>query len=133
MFEKIYRRAISLFSKKVKGVALYCVKPSSSDEFKTIVERWNCVCFLDHWWREKHHIPFGSKMHLESNFIDMLFEFEEDVLYKKIRLNNLDPYEANKGAWIKQKKEESVKSKDSDFEKFKEDFNNLDLSKYDEK
>lgn len=133
MFEKIYRRAISLFSKKVKGVALYNIKTPSSEEFKTIVERWNCVCFLDHWWREKHHIAFGSKAHLESNFIDMLFEFEEDILYKKIRLNNSDPYEMNKGSWIKESKKDMSKHEDNDFEQFKKDFDKIDLSKYDEK
>lgn len=35
---------------------------------------------IDYWWRKKYNIPFGSKEHRAMNFIDMLIEYEENLL-----------------------------------------------------
>lgn len=57
----------------------------TSVDLKKRVEEWNIRFPVDRWWREKHGIPFGSKDHRESSFIDQLFEFYEDELYIDIR------------------------------------------------
>lgn len=38
---------------------------------------------IDKWWREKHNIPFGSKLHKEVSYADMVFEYIEDYLYEE--------------------------------------------------
>lgn len=52
----------------------------SIQDIKKSVHDWNVRFPIDRWWREKHGIPFGSKDHLDANFIDMIFEFTEDEL-----------------------------------------------------
>lgn len=44
---------------------------------------WKSKYPLDHWWRQKHNIPFGSKKHLKASPIFIRLEFEEDFLFKK--------------------------------------------------
>lgn len=138
MYRKIYKRVVSLFS-KTKGVeesTLSYINKSDNETFKKSVEGWNCNCFIDYWWRKKHSVPFGSKVHLEANFIDMYFEWQEDKLYKEIELTTSDPYEPNKGQWLKLSKEEKTKSntitQEDSFNDFKKEFEELDLSKYDD-
>ena len=56
--------------------------PSKSD-VKRYVMYWNVRFPIDKWWRFKHKIPFGSERHLEASFIDMLFEYEEEAMYRE--------------------------------------------------
>ena len=49
-----------------------------------IVE-WNNKYPYDRWWRSKYNIPFGSKQHKETNFISMKIEYQEDLLFQKIK------------------------------------------------
>jgi hypothetical protein len=47
------------------------------------VLQWNLRFPIDRWWRNKHNIPYGSPAHRESNPLDQLFEFREDVLFAR--------------------------------------------------
>jgi hypothetical protein len=49
-----------------------------------IVE-WNNKYPYDRWWRSKYNIPFGSNQHKETNFISMKIEYQEDLLFQKIK------------------------------------------------
>lgn len=53
----------------------------SLQDFKTFIIRWNNMFPIDHWYRKKYNIAFNSIKHREVNFIDMLFEYQEDLLF----------------------------------------------------
>lgn len=41
---------------------------------------WNIRFPIDLWWRNKYKIPFGSPQHLDLNWYDLVFEYEEHLL-----------------------------------------------------
>lgn len=45
---------------------------------------WNVEFPFDRIWRKKYSILFGSKQHLEANFIDMCFQLREELLYERM-------------------------------------------------
>lgn len=49
-------------------------------EFKEYIVHWNNTFPLDYWYRKKYRIPFNSEKHREVSFIDIKFEYEEDLL-----------------------------------------------------
>lgn len=60
-------------------------------DLKDFLIDWNNKYPIDFWWRKKYNIPFGSKAHLEANFLDMYADFIEekmmnDFVKKKERL-----------------------------------------------
>lgn len=65
----------------------------SVNEIKEYIRWWNVIFPIDRWWREKYRIPFGSKKHLESSFVDMLLEYYEDLEYRRIRLESVNEEE----------------------------------------
>lgn len=56
---------------------------SSDNNLEKFVYDWNIKFPIDRWWRLKHKIPFNSRVHRESSFIDMYFEFLEDKMWDK--------------------------------------------------
>jgi hypothetical protein len=66
---------------------------------------------IDLWWREKHNIPFGSKIHKDICFIDMMIEYEED----RMRFYQENP----------EKVAEIIQSKEVD-----KDFEDFDIENY---
>lgn len=40
---------------------------------------------LDYWWRGKYKIPFGSQQHRAMSFIDMLIEYREEIVVKRVQ------------------------------------------------
>lgn len=64
------------------------------------VIEWNVRFPYDHKWRVKHNIAFMSLAHKESNFLDQLFELEEDLLYSELYVE--DEYKINIGEWVKE-------------------------------
>ena len=59
---------------------------------------WNIRFPIDRWWRNKHNIAYMSSAHRESNFLDQLFEYEEEKLFEKLMNND---YKPNQGDWLK--------------------------------
>lgn len=43
---------------------------------------WNRRFPWDRIWRKKYNVSFGSKKHLEINFIQQMFDLKEDFLFK---------------------------------------------------
>ena len=89
---------------------------------------WNNNFWIDRWWREKHNISFLSSQHKDSNFVDMLFEWEEDQLYKRLIDETLEKedikneeYIPGEGNWLKEQK--IIELSD-------EEFNKLDTSNF---
>lgn len=72
-----------------------------SNEYREFMVKWNLKFPIDRWYREKHKIPFMSKQHRESSFLNMRLEWEEDRLFKEI---DEDVYEPGKGDFLKGRK-----------------------------
>lgn len=80
---------------------------------------WNSEFPLDKWWRQKYKIPFNSENHRSISPQDMLLDFLEDALYKKVVSEfekKKEKYEPGGRNFLK---EQAVDD---------EDFENLDLS-----
>ena len=71
-------------------------------------------------WRKKYGVPFNSTIHQESNFIDQLFDIEEDKLFEE--LAGREEYVPNTGDWLKSQEQKS--EKDS-IESLREEFKDL--------
>lgn len=53
---------------------------------------WNIRFPIDRWWRNKHSVAFNSPEHRESNFIDQMYEYQEEVLYNGLLNSEYDPF-----------------------------------------
>lgn len=72
----------------------------TTNEIKEAIYRWNMRFPVDRWWRNKHGIPIFSKEHRDSNFIDQLIEFHEDMIFKNLNSKDSGKYNAGTGDWI---------------------------------
>lgn len=72
-----------------------------SNEYREFMVKWNLKFPIDRWYREKHKIPFMSKQHRESSFLNMRLEWEEDRLFSEI---DEEVYEPGKGDFLKGRK-----------------------------
>jgi len=98
---------------------------ASVDNF---IEEWSYKYPLDKWYRQKHNLRFNSKEHRETTFIDQLFEYKEDLFYKR----KIKDYEErieneklrSKGILLKERAESSEYDESL--------FNSLDLTQFDE-
>lgn len=61
---------------------------------------WNADFPIDRWWRKKYNIPFGSKTHMEANFLDQVFEYEEDKMFEEF--SEESKYVPNSGNFMKE-------------------------------
>lgn len=87
---------------------------------RQFVLQWNNSFPLDLWWRKKYNIPFNSKSHRQSNFIDQLIEFIEDKMLRE-ETEKKEKYQPGKLNWMKPKKYTD--------EEVKELFDQIDLDK----
>lgn len=98
-------------------------KNNIKDEVKRFIFDWHEFPF-DYWWRKRYNIPFGSSMHREMNFIDMYIEYQEELL-----LNNTieqEEIDDDIDLGIDEKKTLKLSKEEID-----DDYENLDLSKFD--
>lgn len=75
----------------------------TTNEIKESIYRWNTRFPVDRWWRNKHGISIFSKEHRDSNFIDQLIEFHEDMIFKSLRESvetKESKYYAGTGDWL---------------------------------
>lgn len=68
------------------------------ETIRNLVIDWNLRFPTDRIWREKHNIAFMSQQHRDSNFLDQLFELEEDKLFRE--LGKESEYKPNIGEWL---------------------------------
>lgn len=97
------------------------------EDFDRFVFDWNVKFPLDRWYRVKYGIRFNSKEHREVSFLDILFEYNEKQLYD--RINKKEDYTPNKGEFLKKKKR---MEKRLTMDEVKREFEQIDLSKYDD-
>ena len=69
-------------------------------KFKEEVFIWNMQFPVDKWWREKYKVPFMSKLHRDCSFIDQIFEYEEERLFKEVSQNDKTEYIPNIGEYL---------------------------------
>ena len=99
------------------------------EDIRNEVIKWNLRFPHDRIWREKYKIPFGSPAHREANFLDQLFDLEEDKLYKE--LYNQPDYKPGTGEWMKvdtspKTPEQLMKEAQEEMKEFSEAFKDLD-------
>ena len=62
--------------------------PESSTDFDKLIEYWFINFPYDYFYRAKYNIAFGSKQHLETNFLDMLVDLHTDTYIEWLRLKD---------------------------------------------
>ena len=105
----------------------FAFKKETPEEFRSFVYKWNTLLPIDKWYRSKYKLKFNSKEHREISFLSMLFEFEEEKAYREI--GNVSKYIPNEGNFLKKRKAEEKKLT---MEDVKKEFEQLDLSQFDD-
>lgn len=85
---------------------------------------------IDYWWRKKYHVSFGSIQHREMNFIDMLIEYQEEILINKVISEdeyNEDEIENEVLGLKDENKKEVIKLSE---EEITDDYENLNLEQF---
>ena len=98
-------------------------KKTIKDDIVHFIFDWHVFPF-DYWWRKKYNVPFGSKQHREMNFIDICIEYQEDFLLNKSQ-SEYDDSDEELGI---SSSEDVIKPT---IEEIDNDYDNLDLSKFD--
>lgn len=120
----------SIFKRKTKSPPVV-VNVIDDDYVKDFCYQWSVKYPIDRWWRNKHKVAFNSPQHRSVSFIDMRIEFEEDMIFRKGRLEN--NYIPNKGEWLKEDAlfdDDSELTEEQRLAKYKKEFEEMDLSQY---
>jgi len=97
------------------------------------VQEWNLRFPIDRWWRERHEVAFNSPEHRAISFFDMRFEFEEELMFR--RRDRINRYKLNSGDFMDMESMQEMEqnmSEEARLKMYKEEFDNLDLSQYDD-
>lgn len=104
----------------------------SNKNIKEFLIYWNNMFPLDYWYRKKFNIRFNSEEHKKSNFIDIKIEFEEEILFDKVRKSKeewkVKGLEYNSGKYLRSNKVE-VKLEDFTEEQIEDWYNSIDIDK----
>ncbi len=96
---------------------------SLREEINNFLTRWHNDFLLDYWWRRKHNVAFGSSAHREMNFLDMLIEYQEELMIRRSRIKAERKEEEE---WLGKREDViSLSKKEID-----EDYENLNLEEY---
>lgn len=97
-------------------------------EVHNFIINWNQKWPIDFWWRKKYKIAFGSEEHRQANFIQMYYEYYEEVTMKKWYYDN-DEDDDVKDDVPKDAEKSGINKKMSQKE-IDVDFDSIDLSRY---
>ena len=92
-------------------------------DYNQYILDWNNRFPVDRWWRNKYNIPFMSKAHQEISFLDQLFEYREDKVFKDIVESF--KYKPNKGDWLKKQKRTVEERTQNIIEEARKELDNL--------
>lgn len=92
---------------------------------REFIIKWDNTHKHDFWWRNKHSVAFNSREHREASQIDIVFEYLEDLLSKRIVEESEKKEEKKK----RLKEEGWISEQKIDEEKLKEEFDSIDISK----
>jgi len=107
-----------------------CLQLFDSGQVKDFVVEWNLKFPIDKWWRQRHKVAFNSQNHRDVSFIDIRFEYEEEKAYNE--LMSKGSYKPNSGNWINVDEKTEFLTDEEKVEKFKKEFDKIDLSQYDD-
>lgn len=99
------------------------------DKLRSAVIKWDAAHPYDLWWRRKYKVAFGSEAHKNMNFIDMVFEYEEEKLLNELRATKEEKQDTAENEVLgidKTVKKIVPLSK----EQIDQEFEDLDISKY---
>lgn len=107
-----------------------CLQLFDSKQIKEFVVEWNLKFPIDKWWRQKNKVAFNTRDHRDVSFIDIRFEYEEEKAYNE--LMDKGRYNPNSGNWINVEEKVDNLTDEEKIEKFKKEFDSIDLSQYDD-
>jgi len=99
------------------------------EEVSVYIINWNRQYPIDYWWRKKYNIAFGSEEHRQATFIQMYLDFEEEKRMKVIIQKLKEQPEEDEFDFENQFNKSGVGKKMSQ-EQIDDDFDNIDLSRY---
>lgn len=106
-------------------------QPIQIQDLKDFVINWNTNFPIDRWWRQKYKVAFNSPEHRKISFLDIRIEWEEDILFEKIRKG--DKYTLNSGNFMKENRNLKDEKPETELQnEFEQEFKNMDLSQFDE-
>ena len=108
-----------------KKVVFIPNKQPFKDDITAFIYKWNATYPIDRWWRERHKIAFNSPEHRVVSFLDIYVEWQEEQLYIKAREASQKQGDYKLGDWLA----ERVIDKQREIDEFE----NIDLSKFDNK
>lgn len=105
-------------------------------DIEKFILEWNIRYPFDRYIRKKYNILFGSPEHKALNFIDMSFEYKEDLIMKREEKKVQE--EEDKDFWASNLPSEVVKTMEEAKKKIKkmskkevdQEFADLDISKF---
>lgn len=102
------------------------------DDIKRFIFDWNNENPIDFWWRTRYNVPFGSPLHLDMDMIDMRVSYEEIEMYKRVEkeLERRRDEAENNLLGIGDDKSPVKKVISMSTEEIRDEFDNLDLSKF---
>lgn len=84
---------------------------------------------IDFWWRKKYNVPFGSSRHREMNFIDMLIEYQEELLINQmLTIDDFQDIQEDEELGLGNVPSNTVPLSQEDIDR---DYENLDLEQFD--
>jgi len=97
---------------------------------KRFLTEWNLRHPIDFWWRKKYNVSFGSREHFQTDFIDQYLEYIEDEVREELQeqLQNREISYKNQDGTVEKYHSPNVVKMTN--EEVKEEFDNLDISKY---
>jgi hypothetical protein len=118
---------LSIFKKKKKYQPIIA-NIWDDDYLKEFIYKWNINFPVDKWYRDRYKIPFGSPNHRKISFLEMRVEYEEYLLFESFKF---DDYKKDKGDWLNISVKEEYLTDEEKIESYKKEFNEIDLSQYD--
>lgn len=88
------------------------------DRIRNEIIKHNITFPFDRLWRKRYNIAFNSPTHRGTNFLDQVFDIEEDRLFEELQTK--ERYKPNTGDWLKSK--ESNLSFEEEIEQFNKNF-----------
>ena len=104
-------------------------QPNVEKEIEHYIFNWHSFP-IDYWWRKKYNVPFGSRQHREQNFIDMLIEYQEEIVLNNVRaeIDREKEEKENEALGLSNKKMNEAKLTEKELD---DAYENLDLSQFD--
>ena len=112
-------------SSSSKKVVFIPNKQPFKDDITSFIYKWNATYPIDRWWRERHKIAFNSPEHRVVSFLDIYVEWQEEQLYIKAREASQKQEDYKRGDWLQERAVDKQREID--------EFENIDLSKFDDK